>query len=361
MGGNRNKILITGSDPQQRRSHLYFELKECGTGIGQVLAIVYAVTSQEQPCVLIIDEPNSFLHPDATRNLIEFFNENPRHQYIISTHSTEVIAAAKKKQITISRWNGNECTVETHNPESVNAAQECLLEVGTRLSDVFGADKVCWVEGETERLAFPKILEVSCAEYKNAGIAFAAIRATGDLEGKTRQAFLDIYQRMSQGVAILPPTVHIIFDNETRSESERADLTRQSKGLLDFQPRRTYENYLLDSEAIASVIKKNAPDSTVTAEQVDVYILSKRGDAINYCGEAPDLSDQRWLYEVDGARLLDDLFWTLSNATIKFSKTKHSLELTEWLLQNRPEHFNELADFLKRVLFNPAAAQEKSA
>jgi hypothetical protein len=56
------------------------------------------------------------------------------------------------------------------------------------------------------------------------------------------------------------------------------------------------------------------------------------------------------------AKLLDVLFAQFSKARVKYKKTKHSIMLTEWLLENNPEHFAELARFLKRILDKGKAA-----
>jgi len=46
-------------------------LSESGTGVGQVLAILYVVFTSEYPRTIVIDEPQSFLHPGAVRKLFE--------------------------------------------------------------------------------------------------------------------------------------------------------------------------------------------------------------------------------------------------------------------------------------------------
>jgi hypothetical protein len=53
------------------RPDLTFPLSECGTGVGQVLAILYVVVASDFPLVVLIDEPQSFLHPGASRKLID--------------------------------------------------------------------------------------------------------------------------------------------------------------------------------------------------------------------------------------------------------------------------------------------------
>jgi predicted ATPase len=52
------------------RPDLAVSLSESGTGIAQVLSIVYVLMTQRRS-VIAIDEPNSFLHPGAVKKLSE--------------------------------------------------------------------------------------------------------------------------------------------------------------------------------------------------------------------------------------------------------------------------------------------------
>ena len=65
------RILVWSIDPRSERQDLAVPLSESGTGIGQVLAILYVVLTAERSQTMIIDEPQSFLHPGAVRKLIE--------------------------------------------------------------------------------------------------------------------------------------------------------------------------------------------------------------------------------------------------------------------------------------------------
>ena len=65
------EVVIWPHDPATEREDLVVPLANGGTGIGQVLAILYVVLTSDTPQVIVIDEPQSFLHPGAARKLIE--------------------------------------------------------------------------------------------------------------------------------------------------------------------------------------------------------------------------------------------------------------------------------------------------
>ena len=78
--------------PEYRRNDLATPLARMGSGIGNVIAMLYVVLTSRHPQVIIIDEPNAFLHPRALRELLQILeSEGRQHQYILSAHSAEVL------------------------------------------------------------------------------------------------------------------------------------------------------------------------------------------------------------------------------------------------------------------------------
>ena len=133
------------------RDDLATRLKDCGTGIGQVLAILYVAMTRIGN-LIVIDEPNSFLHPGASRKLIEILKLYEKNQYVISTHSADLISAIQPEIIHRVHWEGEhgESRVEKVDLANLDEMSGILDDLGVRLSDVFGADQVVWVEGQTE-------------------------------------------------------------------------------------------------------------------------------------------------------------------------------------------------------------------
>jgi predicted ATPase len=80
--GNLVELFIWPHETWTERLDLAVPLAKCGTGVGQLLAIFYVIVTADQPRVIIIDEPQSFLHPGAVRKLLEVLSEYPYHQFI---------------------------------------------------------------------------------------------------------------------------------------------------------------------------------------------------------------------------------------------------------------------------------------
>jgi len=162
VANQRAQIMVWQHDPTTTREDLAVPLEESGTGIGQVLAILYVAVHSPFAAVIAIDEPQSFLHPGAARKLIDVLARYPKHQFIVSTHSPSVISAADPDVINVTRLEAAETKVEQVRSDDRKALQFVLAEIGAHLSDVFGADDVLWVEGTTEEICFP----LSCATWQ---------------------------------------------------------------------------------------------------------------------------------------------------------------------------------------------------
>ncbi len=351
---NYLEIMVWTEDPKSEREDLAISLSESGTGIGQVLAILYVVLTSEFPRVILIDEPNSFLHPSAARNVIEILrNEFPQHQYIVSTHSPEIIKASNPNSVNLIRWERPQSIVEAMDLHQIQDIQKCLREVGAKLSDVFGADAILWVEGPTEEECFPRLL-LRLNKTPPVGISIVGVKNTGDLLGKRKAVFLDVYQKLSRSNALMPPAIGFIFDSEDLNQTEKDDLSRTSDHRIHFLPRRSYENYLLDPKAIASVMSTlpSFRAKPLSDKEVEQWLVENGGDKqYLFTPQAIiNIQDPKWLKTVHGAKLLSDLFDAFSSHAEFYHKTDHSIKITEWLIAHNPQSLVELVDFLVEVL-----------
>jgi hypothetical protein len=352
-GNSTAQIYVWSVDPDSERDDLAIPLAESGTGIGQVLAILYVVLTSDEPRTIIIDEPQSFLHPGAVRKLMGILQQFPQHQYVITTHSPSVVTAAGPDQLLLVRRGAAESEIGVLDPRQTSQVQTLLSEVGARLADVFGADNILWVEGQTEELCFPLVVR-KLLNRPLFGTEILAILSTGDLESRHARSSLEIYRRLSQGRGLLPPAIGFILDREQRSDKEMRDLSRMSGERTYFTPRRMYENYLLRPAAVAAVISgiEDFRESPVLEAEITQWIDHHRWEQ-KYFGfqvQSTDRTDEFWMQEVHGAKVLKDLFEELSEHRVSFEKTRHSLALTEWLLEHSPADLQDIAQLLASAL-----------
>jgi hypothetical protein len=326
-GGNQLEILVWQVDPSFQRDDLAIPLTQCGTGVGQVLAMLYVAKISEQPRTIIIDEPGSFLHPGASRALMRILKGFSQHQYIIATHSPEIIGELSDAPVSIIRWIDSQSVIEQFPRTTSKLAAATLTDIGARLSDVFGFDKVLWVEGQSDALSFQALLAAFGRPSRRLGIL--PVRDTGSFKRRKIAEILDLYRKISMGDALLPSAVLFLFDRDGRSDQEIQDVVRESKGMVRFLPRRLFENYLLNPIAIARLYDEAGSEFQIVTTAADVGTWLTANGSRYASGEPPTavLSDA-WLDRVDGATLLEDLFIELSNNRLEYKKTAHTPRLT---------------------------------
>jgi predicted ATPase len=334
------QILIWLHDVDSQRSDLAVPISESGTGVGQVLAMLYVIINSERPQVLLIDEPQSFLHPGAVRSLIEIFKMRSEHQYILTTHAPAIISMATSPVIQVTH-DGFESTAKQISADSSTETRLILEDLGAKLSDIFGADKILWVEGVTEENCFKLIV----GHFKKEpfwGMQIIGVKSTGDLQGKHAKHTYDIYTKLSSSSGLIPPAVGFIFDSEKHSDDDKQDLKRKGKGQVHFIERRMYENYLLDPDAIAFVSNniENFSVKEITSADIKEYIKTH---------EKTESFTAKWYEEVDGPELLSKIFTHFSETRVRYEKVKHGSLLTRRILETNPSDLKEIYELIESV------------
>jgi AAA domain, putative AbiEii toxin, Type IV TA system len=360
-GTNNVEIFVWNESRESRRDDLAVPLTDCGTGVSQVLALLYVVVTSEQPRTLLIDEPQSFLNPGALRRLLEILGEYPQHQYVLATHSPSLLTSLKLSTLAVVSREGTESKIENLDPTLTSTLKSALNGVGAQLSDVYGADRILWVEGPTEEACFPEIIK-TCMNRPLNGTVIIGVKHTGDFEDKNKhkaKLAFEVHSKLNLRRPLLPPALGFVFDLEGRSQKDRDDLERQGQAQdlsvpVRFLKRRLYENYLLEPNAIAVVL--NADDKnrsvTISPEDVCLWIERHKWDALFFKPQILEAqrNEDRWLKNVHGAKLLHELFRDITESRVEYSKTKHSVDITTELLKTNPGHFSEITEILQDLL-----------
>jgi predicted ATPase len=93
---NSVSITLTRRDSGER-----VPLTHCGTGVKQVLAIATFVLTSRQGTIVLLDEPHSYLHPTAERQVVDFLLSHSEHKYFIATHSAILINSVPSDRIMV--------------------------------------------------------------------------------------------------------------------------------------------------------------------------------------------------------------------------------------------------------------------
>ncbi|MDR3481603.1 MAG: AAA family ATPase [Burkholderiaceae bacterium] len=352
VAGTLVKILVWTVPTKTEREDLAVPLADSGTGIGQVLAMLYVVVTSDTPKIIIIDEPQSFLHPGAVRQLFEILRGYSQHQYVISTHSPFALSMSSTDKILLIRREGSESKICQIDPNSQEDLRLFLDDVGARLGDVFGAESILWVEGKTEERCFPELVR-HLGGIPLQGVQILGVISTDELGAKLADRVYDIYVRVSGRPSLLPPAVAFVFDKEGRSESDRNGIERKSRGLVKWLPLRMYENYLLEAAAIVEILNsvdgnRQAP---IIESEIDSWFVAHGGDKKYFRPNEPmAFENENWRDKVHGACVLRDLFCEMTENRIEYDKVTHGLALTQYLIDHPTPMLRQLAEFLSGLV-----------
>ncbi len=287
----RAEIEIAFVDPTsgERRN-----LKDLGSGVEQLLMIAYVGAAHPSDGLVLMEEPETSLHPGAQRELMRHLIDwGADRLFVASTHSPVFLDRRPAEQGTtylVTRANG----ASTVRPAD-DDVRSVLHAVGVQLSDVLSAERIVLVEGESDagilRAWFPDEL-------------LARRSAIVPLGGGDRAYHLDIVTEVLDGVDALGRAVLFIRDRDELLGRRLERLEADQRVLV--LARRELENYLLDETgAIADVLDWRASQPGYQArEQFDIDSL-----ACALREEADDLQPvvvlKRVIEEAGALRLLD--------------------------------------------------------
>ncbi|QIA23643.1 AAA family ATPase [Mesorhizobium sp. AA22] len=325
------EVLVWPVD-EQLHPELSVGLNDSGTGVAQAISILTVAMTLDE-AVIIIDEISSFLHPAAAKTLLRILQTNyPQHQYIVSTHSSEVLSASSPSVVHFVRKSGFESSISSVDLGNLEDLRQVTGQLGISMTDVFAVDRIIWVEGPTEELCFPYIYTQAAGPMPRSTM-FVPVIATGDFSktGTRLELVLEIYRRLGSAAAPLVTSVTFGFDSEDLSQREKEDLLRRSDGRVRLLPRRHFECYLLDPAAIAALVVAHVPDLQFDElrEVINKCLISLGGDAAFKAADVfkGDIFDPQWLAKVDAAKLIKRVCSDVSSQRFAFAKKVHSLEL----------------------------------
>jgi hypothetical protein len=233
--------------------------------------------------------------------------------------------------------NGATVTQQVRGNE-LTLIREDLSNLGIRMTDLHGRDRILWVEGQTEELVVPGLLRQFCPEIAP-GTAVLRVEHTGtfDKKGVDPREVAALYNRLTTSSALVPPMVGILLDREKRSKAECIRLRDSSNGVLQFLDETMLENYLLNPAAIAHVLRQHG--ESVQSDEVEA-VLDQLRSAQNGA-------------HVDGAKFLASIFDKFTEARTVFKKTRDVPALITWVLNEDVEFLRPLGNFLRGMFGLP--------
>lgn len=343
----QNRVFITltlrGSEKKIRLTH-------CGTGVEQVLTLATFVLTSPLGSIILLDEPHSYLHPSAERELITFLQAHDEHRYLIGTHSAVLINSVPPNRIIhlAPEETGARRKQETTEVSSI------LQTLGYKNSDFLFNDRLIFVEGKSDQEILPLLLECT-GEFKAGEIArtgFPPTDGAGRVRGKTRQTSILYYERMltELGRANLPRIY--LFDGDYCAEDKA--LLQGTKNLatgqqvqVRFLTRCELENYLLVPEAIVAALTEQAQLQGLAAPKVTREdVARKLQKLLESEGRKLDGKKLQPLEKVKGSAVLEQIF---EDYGLPYRKRESGVLIAQHITRENQPALAELSSVLKDI------------
>lgn len=223
------------------------EIVWAGDGLQIWIQALYHMWSASGADVLLLDEPDVFLHPDLQRRLAKTAFEFEGQQ-ILATHSLEMIAEAEP---------GSTVWVDRSRRTAQRSKKVgALSQIGRRLGSAYELGVARALRSRTVLFVEGQDMKVLSILARQLGLPATALQATYsvlELGGFSRRDRVTVFSETLEelGADVLSM---VILDSDLKSErqlsSEVAMLNRDAVEVFVWE-RRELENYLLYGEAFA--------------------------------------------------------------------------------------------------------------
>ncbi|MFW9855304.1 MAG: ATP-dependent endonuclease [Candidatus Thorarchaeota archaeon] len=132
-------------------------LSRISSSTQRLVLMSYVLTSIPSPRIILIDNPNLYLHPRGERKLAKRFINLDNKQIFLSTHSARLLIG---NAFLVDLKKGFTRVRSIRGEKSMNDVVKLL---GIRPSDSFGADIVIFVEGRTDARVYRAFEDIIAA------------------------------------------------------------------------------------------------------------------------------------------------------------------------------------------------------
>ena len=196
-----------------------FSISATEMGGGMQNAIVLAVLrafeeTRRQGAIILIEEPEMFLHPQMQRSLYSAIERLGRtNQVIYTTHSPHFVSIPEYNNVAVVRKDADRGTfLEQSDLEPHTTRKERLRQaIDSERGEMFFAKRVLVVEGDTEKLTIPVFAQRANIDLDGAGATIVEVGG--------KRALIDLAElTISFGI----PT-GILYDREVKEIADKKE------------------------------------------------------------------------------------------------------------------------------------------
>ena len=226
------------------------ELVWSGDGIQIWLQILLHMYRSRNSSVIILDEPEVYLHSDLQRRLVRLL-EGSGKQVIMATHSPEIIAETSP---------GNIVMVDKTRKRGLRMKDEFMLDgltrsVGTsfnlRLVRALKSKVVLFVEGKDM-----KLLRKACAILNLSHLEKELNITVIPLDGKSENKNVIPFQLLNEKMLSNTKSMYVILDRDYQTEEQCVDLEKKFSDAniqAHVWRRKELESYFINTQVISRI------------------------------------------------------------------------------------------------------------
>jgi AAA15 family ATPase/GTPase len=248
------------------------ELCWAGFGFQVWLQILTHLTNSADANVLVVDEPEIYLHPDLQHKLFHLLKAADK-QIILATHSAEMVNEADHDDVIIV----NKLRRSATRVADIDGLQDALFSIGSgqniHLARLSRGKKLLFLEGDDYRLLRRLAARLGLERLAgNTDVTVVPIGGFGQRQ-KIQHAAWTFEKVLRSEIAIAA-----ILDRDYRSTEEITELIRDARATVThfhILARKELENYLLVPQAVAAAVADRLVDrgtSNVPIEQLQQLI-----------------------------------------------------------------------------------------
>lgn len=253
------------------------ELYWAGFGFQVWCQLLTHVSRAKYSTVLVIDEPEIYLHPDVQRQLLGILRETGP-DILLATHSTEIVAEADPSEILlIDKAQRHACRLR-----DVSGVQKALDAIGSiqniTLTALARNRRVVFLEGEGDFRLLRRFARKLGFDELGAGMGLTHLESGGF---GSWQRVMALGGGIEQALGA-PLKIAAIYDRDYYCEEEIAsvqDALASGVCFAHFHERKEIENYLLVPEVLDRAISRASQDRW-TRTGVPVAELPRAADLL---------------------------------------------------------------------------------
>ena len=317
------------------------ELYWTGFGFQVWCQLLSHIFRSQNRSMLIIDEPDIYLHPNPQRQLLSILKTS-EPDVLMATHSSEIVAEADANDILVIDKTQRSAK-RVRSPEGIQTTLGSLGSIHTvTMTNIAQTKRVLYIEGQDFQILRRFARRLGLSEL-GSGVGTAPF-PLGGFPSIQRLKAVTLGVSESLGSSML---FGGIFDRDFRPDEEINELLKSFRSELDLAvilERKEIENYLLVPSVLDKTLARLLEDRSrrggqsatagrpisellreITAPMkadVQSQYIGKREDFLVHTGkdrstisrEAIEIFDRKWnddqlrLHIVPGKRVLSDLF-----------------------------------------------------